>query len=452
MVHRSTIRLALLVSVFAGTAAPLSAAPATPPAAPSAPAPSATPTPAATPVDLTESLAAILAEHKVPALAAMVVDASGTVLAQGVTGLRQAAADDDAAVGTAAAPATLADRWHLGSCTKAMTGTLCAVLVRQGKLSWSSTLGETLPDLREAMDPAWRSVTLEQLLVHRGGAPANLDAGGLWGRLWNHKGTPREGRLLLAQGLLARLPAHTPGTTFEYSNAGIALAGLMAETVTATDYETLIQRELFAPLGITTAGFGAPGAVPPAATAAAAAAADGAEEPVAGTKPATEPDQPRGHTRRAKGKYRPVPPGPGSDNPQAIAPAGTAHMSLADWSRFAALHLRGEQQGWTVGTRQVLLAEDFVKLHTPVRDKDDTAAATGGYAMGWAFSAQGPGKPGLLVHAGSNTMWLCQVVLDRAAGRAILICCNAAGPDADKAVRAATSAARKATTPDGQGK
>jgi hypothetical protein len=71
---------------------------------------------------------------------------------------------------------------------------------------------------------------------------------------------------------------------------------------------------------------------------------------------ATEPDQPRGHNRRIKGKYRPVPPGPGSDNPQAIAPAGTAHMSLADWSRFAALHLRGEQQGWTVGTRQLLLA------------------------------------------------------------------------------------------------
>jgi len=431
MVHPATIRLALLVSVFAGTAAPLSAAPAGPPKAPaaaSAPAASSAPTPAASPVDLTESLAAILAEHKVPALAAMVVDASGTVLAQGVTGQRQASTDDgDAAASTAAA--TLADRWHLGSCTKAMTGTLCAVLVRQGKLSWSSTLGDTLPDLRETMDPSWRTVTLEQLLVHRSGAPTNLDAGGLWGRLWNHKGTPREGRMLLAKGLLARPPAHTPGTTFEYSNAGTALAGLMAETVTATDYETLIQRELFTPLGITTAGFGAPGAVPAAA----------------------EPDQPRGHTRRIKGKYRPVPPGPGSDNPQAIAPAGTAHMSLADWSRFAALHLRGEQQGWTVGTRQLLLAEDFVKLHTPVRDKDDTAA-TGGYAMGWAFSAQGPGKPGLLVHSGSNTMWLCQVVLDRAAGRAILVCCNAAGPDADKAVRAATTAARKATTPDGEGK
>lgn len=427
MVHHSTIRLALLVSAFAGTAAPLSAAPAMTPAAASAPAPAPAPTPAARPIDLTDSLAAIRAEHKLPALAAMVVDASGTVLAQGVTGQRQAAAaNDDAAASTPAA--TLADRWHLGSCTKAMTATLCAVLVRQGKLTWSSTLGDTLPDLRNQMDPAWRTVTLEQLLVHRGGAPTNLDAGGLWGRLRSHQGTPRQGRVLLAQGLLARPPAHTPGTTFEYSNAGIALAGLMAETVTATDYETLIQRELFEPLGITTAGFGAPGAVPAASV----------------------PDQPRGHHRRAKGRYRPVPPGPGSDNPQTIAPAGTVHMSLPDWSRFAALHLRGEQHGWTVGTRKLLLADDFVTLHTPVRDPDD-AAATGGFAMGWAFSAAGAGKPGLLSHAGSNTMWLCQVVLDRAAGRAILISCNAAGPDADKAVRAATAAAHKATTTNAQG-
>src|SRR5262245_2077398 len=77
-----------------------------------------------------ESLDALLepirAKHNVPALAAAFVRPEGTVAA-GAVGVRKSG-------GTEAV--TLDDRFHIGSCTKAMTATLIAILVERGKLNW----------------------------------------------------------------------------------------------------------------------------------------------------------------------------------------------------------------------------------------------------------------------------------------------------------------------------
>jgi len=66
---------------------------------------------------------------------------------------------------------TSADQFHLGSCTKAMTATLIAILVEKGKLGWDATLAELLPDLVEDMRPVYRTVTIRHLLAHRAGLP-----------------------------------------------------------------------------------------------------------------------------------------------------------------------------------------------------------------------------------------------------------------------------------------
>src|SRR6266581_7288080 len=55
------------------------------------------------------------------------------IIAQGVAGVRKR--------GTAER-ITLDDQFHVGSCTKAMTATLVAMLVEEGKLNWTTTLGE----------------------------------------------------------------------------------------------------------------------------------------------------------------------------------------------------------------------------------------------------------------------------------------------------------------------
>src|SRR3954467_10099541 len=82
------------------------------------------------------------------------------IIAQGAAGVRKR--------GTAER-ITLDDRFHLGSCTKAMTATLVAMLVEEGKLNWTTTLGELFADMVKPMHPAWEKVTLRQVLAHRAG-------------------------------------------------------------------------------------------------------------------------------------------------------------------------------------------------------------------------------------------------------------------------------------------
>src|SRR5258705_10422389 len=72
------------------------------------------------------------------------------IIAQGVAGVRKRGA---------AERITLDDQFHLGSCTKAMTATLVAMLVEEGKLNWITTLGELFADTVKPMHPAWAKVT-----------------------------------------------------------------------------------------------------------------------------------------------------------------------------------------------------------------------------------------------------------------------------------------------------
>jgi CubicO group peptidase (beta-lactamase class C family) len=44
-------------------------------------------------------------------------------------------------------PVTINDQFHLGSDTKAMTATMLATLVEEGKLSWGTRLEQVFPDL-----------------------------------------------------------------------------------------------------------------------------------------------------------------------------------------------------------------------------------------------------------------------------------------------------------------
>jgi CubicO group peptidase (beta-lactamase class C family) len=254
------------------------------------------------------------------------------------------------------------------------------------------------------MDPTWSAVTLEQLLTHRRGAPEMLDRDGLWERLWEHKGTPTAARRLLLEGVLKHPPEYPPGSKFLYSNANFAIAGHVAETVTGVPWEELMRREVFAPLGITSAGFGSPGH-----------AQDHA-------------DQPWGHQAG-----KPLAPGPASDNPVAIGPAGIVHMSLGDWGRFVRAHLlaaRGEAVTGMDG-KPFLTPESWQKLH---------AAPTGGdYAMGWLLTtrpwANGDrtGDSGsVLTHSGSNTLWFCVTWLAPERGFAVLVTSNIGGEEAEK--------------------
>src|SRR3972149_10356344 len=82
--------------------------------------------------DLAPLLEPIREKYDLPALAAAVV-VDGKTAAWGASGFRR--------YGTGV-KVTSDDRFHIGSCTKAMTATLVAMLVDRGKLSWDTTLAQ----------------------------------------------------------------------------------------------------------------------------------------------------------------------------------------------------------------------------------------------------------------------------------------------------------------------
>lgn len=333
--------------------------------------------------DASAQLVPIVKKYDLPGIAAAVVSGGQTV-AVGVAGVRTRGKPD---------PITVADRFHIGSDTKAITAMLCGILVDEGKLKWSQTLGQTFPELKESMRPEYQAVTLEQLLTHRGGVPGELEKDGLWGQLWRHKGTPTSARRLLLQGVTSKAPQAAPGGKFIYSNAGVSIAGHMAEKVTGQSWEDLLREKVFHPLGMTTAGFGAPGTP-------------------------GKNDQPRGH----KADGAPVAPGPEADNPAAIGPAGIVHCSIGDWAKFIAANLPSAKV-------QLVKAETLRKLHTAVPGAPK-------YAMGWIVADDQPWAHGpALTHSGSNTLWFAVAWLAPARDFAVLVACNQAdGPACNAAI------------------
>ena len=100
-------------------------------------------------------------KYDLPALGAAIVTPQKTYVA--VAGVRK--------VGNPAL-VTDDDAWHLGSCTKAMTATLAALLIQDKIVRWDTSIGEVFPEI-SAMRDEYRAVTVRQLLDQRGGFAEN---------------------------------------------------------------------------------------------------------------------------------------------------------------------------------------------------------------------------------------------------------------------------------------
>jgi CubicO group peptidase (beta-lactamase class C family) len=333
--------------------------------------------------DLAATLRPIRERAGLPALAAAIVT-TRAVEHIGIVGVRKW--DDPT-------PATLDDAFHLGSDTKAMTGVLVGYAVDRGKVSWTTTVAEVFPEWASEMDPAYRSVTLDQLLAHRGGFPHDSwPSGSSFSTLHALPGTPREQRSAYVRMALRTPPEAAPGTKQVYSNMGFTVAGAMLERRLDTSWEELIASVLFGPLGMKGAGFGAMGH--------------------AGRVDALWQHLPRGTT--------PVEPGPMSDNPLAIGPAGTVHVTIDGWGHFIKDQLLSFD-----GHGAVLKPETYEHLHTPLFG--------GTYVAGWGI-VQRPWAGGdAFTHAGSNTQNMAIVWMAPRRRFAVLIATNVGGEAAARA-------------------
>jgi len=378
-------RAALLCAAAATTAAWASEA------ATEAAKPVATAQPAAPAVRLDALLQAAIAEYKLPAMGAVLIR-QGQLREQAVLGLRANGTGDQV---------QLDDVWHLGSNGKAMTAVLVARLVERGLLTWDAPLHQMLPELAADMQPSYRNATLRDLFAHQAGLQPDIDES--WAPVFQKdKRSLHEQRLAFARLALAQTPAFAAGSADGYSNSGVLIAGLVAERATGLPYETLMRRELFEPLGLASAGFGA-----------------------------THRGQPLGHKAGV-----PVE-GPEADNPAVLAPAGGIHMSLADWARFAVDQMAGEQ-----GRGKLLKPESYRFLHQAAR-------AGGKFALGWRLQGSMAGVTARhLAHTGSNELWFALIAMKPDSEDAVLVVSNA-GEDAkaDKAVREVAVRALKAMAP-----
>ena len=330
-------------------------------------------------------LAPVRDEHHVPGLIAAIL--TGHKLAAiGGLGIRK--------IGSPA-PIRVTDQVHLGSCTKAMTATMIGTLVQEGKLSWGSTIGDVFAEQAGQVHPQFQGVTLSHLLTHRAGLPHDAP----WWRLPGR--TTTEKRRALLTTMLKNAPASRPGSNYAYSNVGYALAGLMAEEVTSESWETLMRRRLVEPLGMTTAGFGSPGAP-------------------------GKINQPWGH-HLSGDKVEPTQ----RDNAPVMGPAGTVHCSVPDWAKFAALHLDGKQ-----GKTKLLKPSTIRALHTPPPGRN--------YAGGWIVVERSWASGLALNHDGSNTNWHVSIWLAPVLNFAILVATNQGGKPAETACDEAASEMIKA--------
>ena len=291
---------------------------------------------------------------------------------------------------------TINDKFHIGSNLKAMTAGLIGLLVDQGSIGWNTTLEQALPDLATTMRSEYRTLTIRELLSQQSGllrdaTIAFTDA------------TPRLQRESMTRWALQQPPVSVRNSYF-YSNVNYIIAGAIAERTTNTAFEQLIVERLFAPIGLTTVGFGAPGT------------------------PGME-DQPWQHYFNSSGQRVSVAPAPTADNAPIYGPAGRAHMSLPDWARWIQVVLRaeaGRPTPWQPATARMLT--------TPAV----TISAGSFYDLGWVTTTRSWAGPTgrVLTHDGTNTMNYSVAWLAPDAGFGVIAVTNQGGTLAAQAVDA----------------
>ncbi|MEZ5070688.1 MAG: serine hydrolase domain-containing protein [Bacteroidales bacterium] len=299
-------------------------------------------------------------EH-LPGMIAAIVDSTGILQIESAgvrkIGSTEAITDDD--------------QFHLGSCGKAMTSALMAMLVGENALDWESTVIEVFPELKDTILADYEDMTLHQLLTHRAGMEDPTV------ELAEHDEPDiRERRYLYLKDIL-KIPSTVPAGEYEYSNLGYFVAGVMAERVTGKSWEALMQERIFEPLGMNSAGFGIPGTP-------------------------GRVDQPWGH-QKVGNAWEPTQ----MDNPEEIGPAGTIHSSVQDWVKFLALFLRHDNTA-------ILERSQIEELIIPVGD----------YACGWWVMERDWADGTVLTHSGTNTQWFVTVWLAPEINRAFIFGTN----------------------------
>ena len=135
--------------------------------------------------------------------------------------------------------------YDLASLTKVVgTTTAVMILYDEGRIVLDAPVQSYLPEFTGGYRD---SVTVRQLLAHRGGLPASRD-------LWRVARSPEEARRMVLETQLE----YRPGMGFIYSDIGAILLGMIVEKVAGVGLDEFLDVRVFKPLGMTNTGFRPP--------------------------------------------------------------------------------------------------------------------------------------------------------------------------------------------------
>lgn len=293
------------------------------------------------------------------------------------------------------APGTIFD---LASLTKVLATTAAVMrLYDRGDLALDAPLAEWLPEFAaaDASDTRRLRVTLRMLLDHSSGLPGYV-------RLFESAND----RLAIVEACLRQPLAADPGTRAEYSDIGFIILGYLIEKIAGERLDSFCQREIFAPLRMSTTRF-----CP--------------EKLLRASIPPTEDDRSFRH-RVIQGEVH--------DENASVMGGVAGHAGLfsnaADILRFARCILAN---GLTPSGMQLFSAQTVALFATPAQQPSGTSRALGWdmpsapSSSGTLFSARSIGHLGFT----GTSLWI-----DLDAGIAVTLLTNRTWPDrSNQAIR-----------------
>lgn len=136
---------------------------------------------------------------------------------------------------------TLETRFETGSMPKMFTAVALGQLVESGKVGFHDTLGQHL----EGLPPEIARVTLHQALTHSSGL----------GNYLNRANVPVIQSATRAMDLVPAAVgtglSFTPGSEWQYSNAGFVLVGAVVEQVSGQAFSAYVREHILTPAGMT---------------------------------------------------------------------------------------------------------------------------------------------------------------------------------------------------------
>lgn len=136
-------------------------------------------------------------------------------------------------------PMTAQSSVAIGSLTKSFTSLAVLQLVEQGKVELDEKVVKYIPEFTTANQERSNQITVRMLLNN---------TSGLYGGIGRQSDLSQEAYSRLLQVLKSVYLKRPPGSSYEYSNTGFAIAGLLISRVSGMPYQQYIEQNILSPL------------------------------------------------------------------------------------------------------------------------------------------------------------------------------------------------------------